>query len=215
MKKALIISGGDFAPGTYKTEDLQKYDYVIAADKGLEYARLLNIEPNIVIGDFDSLQDKNSFNTVEKSKVLTFPIEKDDTDTMLAIKHAIEKGFKHIAIICALGGRLDHTMANIQSIAYAAKFECMCEIFSEKEYLRILSSNIEHSVQLPKIDNCSLSLFSLSEKCTGVSISGAKYNVENATLTYDFPLGVSNTWKDDVVNVSIEEGVLLIIESHM
>lgn len=217
MKTALIISGGEYSS---LPENL-KYDICIACDKGLSYAREYGIVPDVAIGDFDSLDcpginnrdtllNSASLNTAA-SKVLTYPIEKDDTDTMLAVKYAIEQGFDNVIIICALGKRLDHTIANVQTLAYATTHGVNAEIISDTERISILTT----SVLLPKISDTSLSLFALSDQVEGLTIKGAKYEVEDVVLTNSFPLGVSNTWKEDSVKISIKKGLLLIVQSSL
>lgn len=206
MKTALIISGGEFSELPF---DLQ-YDICIACDKGYRYAREMGIVPDIILGDFDSLEKPKEDNEIP---VITYPVEKDDTDTMLAIKKALELGYKNITISCALGQRLDHTFANIQSAGYVASKGGTCEIISEKEYIRTLVGG--ESINIPKKDNHSLSLFALSDKCDGLTISGAKYNVDNVTLSNTFPLGCSNAWKNDEVTISLVHGILIIVESSM
>ena len=122
MKTALIVSGGDFS-----SPDLDlKYDILIACDKGYGYAKNMRLTPDVVIGDFDSFTG-----VIDPDiKVLRYPIEKDDTDTMLAVKYALNEGCDRIVICSALGGRMDHTIANIQSMAYAASHGALCEIMS-------------------------------------------------------------------------------------
>ena len=143
---------------------------------------------------------------------MTFPKEKDDTDTMLAVKYALERGFRHLIIICGLGGRLDHTFANLQTMAYAADKGALCELYSENEYIRTFSGG---SLSLPRREDYSLSLFSLTDECRNLSIKGATYEISSFNLTNSFPLGVSNSWKDDVVEITMDKGLLLIIESKL
>ena len=206
MKTCLIISGGDFAP---LAESLE-YDFVIACDHGYDHALKLGIVPNLILGDFDSCAFDKEF--VTDIPIETYPVCKDDTDTMLAIKKALALGYRNIVIICALGSRFDHSLANIQSMAYVAEHGGTCELFGKGEHLKTLSCG---SVKLPYKENYSLSLFSLTDKCEGVTISGSEYDCENVTLTNTFPLGVSNKWKEDVVTVSVMSGILLTVESYM
>lgn len=206
MKKLLIISGGEYSP----LPENFSYDMCIACDKGLAYAQKMNIRPDIILGDFDSMDKPEGITDIP---VLTYPVEKDDTDTMLAIKKALDMGYKHIVISCALGKRLDHTLANIQSAGFVAEKGGVCEIISQNEYVRTLTGG--ESINIPKKTNHALSLFALSDKCDGLTISGAKYNVENVTVTNTFPLGCSNGWQDDEVIISLNHGILVIVESNM
>ncbi len=204
MGTCLIISGGDYSP----LPSFISYDYVIACDLGYEHSVRMGIKPDMMVSDFDSL-DREKFPS-DEIPLLEFPVRKDDSDTMLAIKHALKEGYGHIIIACALGGRLDHTIANIQSMAYVAEKGGICEIYGDKEYLRTFTGG---ELSLKKREGFSLSLFSISEKCSGVSITGSAYDCENVTMTNTFPLGISNYWVEDEVTVRMKDGIMLISES--
>ena len=206
MKTCLIISGGEFAP---LPENLE-YDYVIACDHGYDHALKLGITPSLIMGDFDSCNTVIS--AVRGIPVETFPVAKDDTDTMLAIKKAISLGYTHIILACALGSRFDHAMANIQSMAYAASHGCACELVGASDYLCTMTPGTR---SFPAKENASFSLFSLTDYCHGITISGSAYDCENVTLTASFPLGVSNKWKEPCITVSFAEGILLAVESSL
>jgi len=209
MKTALIISGGEYS----KTNIDISYDYVIACDKGALYADKMGIKPDLIIGDFDSFDgDINSkYSGIE---IETFPVMKDDTDTMLAIKRALAIGCKHIVIACALGGRMDHLISNIQSLSYIASCGATGEIVSENDRLRTLADT-EGAATLKKHEGFSLSIYALSDKCTGVSIRGALYEIEDAELTNTFPLGHGNSFVEDEVEISLKTGTILIVESRL
>jgi len=210
MKTALIVSGGEYSPVNMATIS---YDYCIACDSGAKYAAKLNIVPDVIIGDFDSYDGD-----VEKDfpgiSIVRYPVMKDDTDTMLAIKMAIGKGYTHIILLCALGNRLDHLMANIESLHYIASRGGKGEIYTEDEYIATIIPSYEPTI-ISKRPGFSLSLFSLTDICMGLSIRGTKYTTENITLTNSFPLGHGNSITDDKASVSIESGVLLVIESRI
>lgn len=202
MKTALIITGGEFSPPYFLTE----YDYVIACDKGYEYAQRLGIKPDIIIGDFDSIKKP-----VTDIKTVTHPIEKDDTDTMLAIKHALNEGYDHIILICALGGRTDHALSNIQSMHYVASHGALCEAFTKSEHLQA----VKGPFSLDVMSTDYFSLFSLTDCCSGVTIKNAKYEAVNITLNSDFPLGHGNSIKKGKENAQItfDSGVMLIVST--
>ena len=204
MGTCLIISGGDFSP----IPDNIHYDYVIACDHGYDHARTLKIKPDLVVGDFDSCDTQVS--DLGDIPVREFPSHKDDSDTMLAIRYALSAGYKHVIICCALGGRLDHTLANIQSMAFVASHGGECELVSTSEYLRTFTGGVLH---LPRKDGYSLSVYSLSDKCTNVSIYGSAYDIREATITNTLPLGLSNYWKNESVTLTMSDGILLIVES--
>lgn len=196
--KCVIISGGEFAENIC-TDNA----FVITCDKGYEYALRLGIEPDLFIGDFDSFHGKIS----ERTEILSLPIVKDDTDTLFAARYALDKGFDDISIYCALGGRLDHSFANIQTGAFIASKGSLAAVYGHDQELYFLSGG---SINLKQKDGYALSVFSISDKCTGVNISGAKYPLNDFTLINTFPLGVSNEWASDMISVSASTGILMV-----
>ena len=202
-ESCLIISGGDFSPF-----EVPAGAFVIACDRGYDYARSCGVRPDLVVGDFDSYSGE-----VEPGvPVQKLPVEKDDTDTMSALRYALNRGCREITLVCALGGRLDHLLANLQAAVFAAK---------QGAALRILGADTEiltlrcGTLRLPRKEGWSLSVFAAENRCWGVSISGAKYELQNAELTNDFPLGVSNEWVADDAEISVREGTLLIVLSRI
>ncbi len=200
MKKCLIITGGEYSP----IHDTDGYDMIIACDKGYEYARLDGIAVSVIIGDLDSYQG----NIPSNAPVIRLKPEKDDTDTMAAIKLAKEKGCTDIVLTCSLGGRADHLLANLQGGAYAISKGLSFSIIEDNCEIHFLSNG---ALSFPKKDDFSLSVFSLTDECRGVSLSGVKYPLEAATLTNRFPLGVSNEWLSDKATVSVGDGILAIM----
>lgn len=180
-------------------------DFVIAADGGLRNAAILGVKPDAVMGDMDSLAESE----VPKGAKL-FPVRKDDTDTMLAVKTGIEKGCKEFLFFGALGGRLDHAFANIQTLAFLLDQGCRGTLLDGRHLCTMvrngsitLNSPFQH-----------LSVFSYSDQCLGVSESGVSYTLSGAELTSSFPLGVSNhQLPGEKAVISVEEGTLLLILS--
>ena len=203
-KRCLIISGGDFAPFDQPEEDV----FVIACDRGYDYARRCGVRPDLVVSDFDSYSGE-----VESGiPVRHLPTEKDDTDTMSALRRALEAGCTEITLVCALGGRLDHSLANLQAAAFAAQRGASVRILSPDTEIQTLRNG---TLRLPRREGWSLSVFSAGEVCRGVCIRGAKYPLTDAELRWDFPLGVSNEWAAEEAEISVREGTLLIVECRM
>ena len=199
-----MISGGDYTP----VPDIQQDDYIVACDRGYSYCKKLGLKPDLMISDFDSFDGS----VAEDVPVLDFPSEKDDTDTMLAIRWALENRFDEIRLYCALGGRLDHTFANIQSLVFARKNGMRAGIYSPDEVVLALQNE---NISLPRREGWSLSIFAADTVCRGVTLRGTKYPLENASLTPAFPLGVSNQWTAPEAEISVQDGILLIIQSKM
>lgn len=201
--KCLIISGGEFdnyipAPA----------DYVIACDKGYEHALKLGISPDIVIGDLDSV----TVPIPQEMKTIALPTAKDDTDTSFAVKYAISLGYDDITLICALGGRVDHAYSNTQTLCAAARQGAAACILSTDTVIHAVCGS---SVSLKKRDGWAFSVFSATDTCSGVTITGAEYNVENIDMYNTYPIGQSNGWASDEARISCLEGTLLVIEAKI
>ena len=203
MSSCLIISGGDFSPFTVPAGA-----FVIACDRGYAYAQSCGVRPDLVVGDFDSYCGELDAGI----PVRKLPAEKDDTDTMSALRFALDKGYREITLVCALGGRLDHLLANLQAAVFAARQGAALRILGTDTEILTLRSG---TLRLPRKEGWSLSVFAAEDRCRGVSISGAKYELHDAELTNDFPLGVSNEWAAPMAEISLREGTMLIVQSHI
>ena len=200
----VIISGGEFCE---LPADLRAAEYVIACDRGWQYVEKLGLTPDLIVGDFDSVPVPDTDIAVER-----VPTRKDDTDTMLAVRRALEKGYRNIAICCALGGRLDHAFANIQSGAYIAAHGGRARLLGADTDILIFADTRE---KFPRRDGWSLSVFSLSDTCAGVTVRGTKYECEGVSLKNTFPLGVSNVWAAEEALVGVERGILMVMQSRL
>ncbi len=178
-------------------------DLIIAADAGYLHLEKLGIEPDILLGDFDSME------LPEDRQALIYPVRKDDTDTMLAVRLGFEKGYNEFVIYGGLGGeRTDHSIANIQSLGFIAEHGGRGTLVGDGEVFTLISdSEIVISSQEGKI----FSVFAFGGKAEGVTIEGSQYDVKNAELSPFFPLGVSNKFKETRVKIKVENGCLLII----
>ena len=203
MKRCAIISGGDRS----SLSGIEECSYVIACDKGYVYCKQANILPDLILGDFDSFTSQ----LPKEIKIIRLPVEKDDTDTHHAFRMAIEKGFDEIYLYCALGGRIDHTLANLNSAIFAADNNIDTKIIADKETIIVSSHNI---IRIKRKENCALSLFA-ADVCHGVSISGSLYDVEKIELNNRFPIGQSNGFVSDEVLISKEDGILIIVISSL
>jgi len=200
VSSCLIIAGGEFA----SLPAGLSFDYCIACDRGFEYMELLGRKPDLIVGDFDSA----SRMPVGDVPVVKLPAVKDDTDTMSAVKTALEKGFTDISIACAFGGRLDHTIANIQTAAFIRMHGARCRIYGKEAELTVIRNE---ELRLPRKADSYLSVFAFGGPCTGVSLSGTKYEITDACLEPTFPLGVSNEWAGDEAVIAVKEGMLAVV----
>lgn len=197
-----IVSGGEPGPLT----GIDRASMVIACDKGCLYLQQAGIRPGLFVGDFDSFPGP----LPGEIPVLDLPREKDDTDTMAAMRWALAHGYGEIYLYCALGGRLDHLLGNLQAGAFAVERGARVMILGARDTLYLLGSG---SLTLPPQPGRSLSLLSLSDRCTGVTIQGVKYPLVNAELTNRFPIGVSNEW-ESTAELSVQAGILAVLLSE-
>lgn len=206
MKRGLclIVSGGEYCA---LPEGLPGPDYVIACDRGWLHARRLGLVPDLIVGDFDSAPEPETDTPVARA-----PMEKDDTDTMLAARRALELGYRDILICCAFGGRLDHTLANLQAAAFLVARGARARLAGTDTDALAFTGRTE---RFPRRDGWSLSVFALSDHCAGVTVRGTKFECENACLTNTFPLGVSNVWAAETAEVSAGRGILLVVQSRL
>ena len=177
-------------------------DFVIAADGGLAHVKKLGLVPNGILGDFDSLGYTPKDSTV-------FPVEKDDTDAMLAVRKGLELGYREFILYGSLDGpRLDHTVANFQTLQFLSDHGAYGYLIG-KDYMvtTLKDGTLRFSADCTGI----FSVFCMGKDAEGVTIQGGKYPAENVTLSAGFPLGVSNHFEGNEVTISVEKGSLLIL----
>lgn len=184
-------------------------DYVIAADRGFVHLRSIGIEPDCIIGDFDSLLPGE----VIPPDAIVHPAEKDDTDAALALRHALSLGFTRIIMAGGIGERIDHTLANLQLMRFAAARGAELIIQTSDERLVLLRPG-DYTIA-PFDEPRLLSLLAFSPRVENLTIRGAAYEAEDVTLTDDFPLGVSNsTLSGRPTRISFSAGLLLMIRRN-
>lgn len=204
MAKCIIVGAGEFCKDFLTIEEM---DYVIAADGGYEYLRELGITPHMWIGDMDSTKISTDGLDENITEIIRLPREKDDTDTLAAIRIGIEKGYTEFVLHGMLGGRVDHTFANISCLQFLKKHGCKGILYGRDTMLLLLKDEkISFSDSLWGM----VSAFALGDSAQGVTEQGLLYEIENATLTPDFPIGVSNELIGKESMISVEKGMLLV-----
>lgn len=179
-------------------------DYAICADKGYEFALENKIIPDLIVGDFDSANEPKGMD----SRVIKLPVKKDDTDLNFAVKEGIKLGYNDFILTGVTGGRLDQTYASITTLNFIVSSGFKGAILDKNSKIYIVKDRCE--ILKPEYD-CYFSVFPFEGAAKGVSIFGAEYELENATLKNDFPIGVSNAFKNEKVTVSVEKGTLLLM----
>ena len=199
MGKCIIFCAGGFDG---LISPIEKEDYILAADGGYRHVQKLGVTPNGVLGDFDSL------GFVPKDAEV-FPVEKDDTDAMLAVRHGLELGYKTFFLYGALeGSRLDHTMANFQTLQFLADRGAAGYLIGKEQIVTVIKNGSLSF--LPGAEGI-FSVFCMGAEAEGVTIQGVKYPLDNGSLTAGFPLGVSNRFLGSAAEVSVQKGSLLVM----
>lgn len=201
MKRCFIFAAGTFfglrerpAPG----------DFVIAADAGYLVCQKAGVVPDLLLGDFDSMEQPADFANIHRS-----PVEKDDTDTMLAVKTALEQGCDTVYIYGGTGGkRLDHTLANLQTLLFLRRHGARGWLYDDDFVWTAIENE---SLTVKKTVEWGLfSAFCLGDRAEGIDETGFQYPLKNAVLTPDFPVGVSNHILEEQATVTVRRGALAV-----
>lgn len=177
-------------------------DLLIAADGGLRHCEKLDISPDVILGDFDSLG-------YVPAGAAVYPVEKDDTDAMLAVRLGLQRGFREFILYGALDGpRLDHTVANFQTLQFLADRGASGYLVGRDHMVTVLKDG---ALRFPATAEGIVSVFCLGADAEGVTLRGLQYGLENSTLTAGFPLGVSNHFVGEDSEIAVKNGSLLII----
>lgn len=208
MAKCILMCAGDYVPLEIEKNE---GDILIAVDNGFKYCLNQSLRPDYVLGDFDSL-DSNYQELVDdmpQDYCIRLPKEKDDTDTIAAVKLGLQLGYKSFHIYGALGGkRMEHTIANLQTLLYIKNHGANGYLLDETSMTMVLQNE---KATLNEKGPGYLSLFAMGGMAKGVSIQGMKYNLDHADICSDFPIGISNEFVGECPIIEVEKGALLVI----
>ena len=207
---AAIVSGGTAPSEKLFRSYLEKVDFVIAADKGSECLYHYGIVPDLLLGDFDSVKKEILDNVkLQIKEVLEFPPEKDYTDTEIAIIEAIKRGAKKIYLFGAIGSRMDHTLGNIGLLLTTKKRGATLEIIDDNNRLYLGEKKMKLFGEYGE----NISFHALCDEVKSFQIRGAKYNLEPYDISLLDPRAICNEFVDTPIEISYEDGELLILHS--
>ena len=204
-KTCLIITG---APKCHIPMAVKSAEYIIACDQGYGHAVNAGIVPDLVVGDFDSWPGPIAAGI----DVIRANPAKDDTDTLMAVRAAMERGYSDLIICGALGGRIDHELANVSLCGFAAERGMKCTLIDQHHQIFAFQNGTR---RISRGRWTKISVFAMDRKVRGVTFSGLRYPLVDAELTNTFPLGVSNEFIADKAEITVKEGMLLIILSDL
>ncbi len=202
MKRCVIVGGADIYNYEYIKHCLQNDDFFVFCDSGLKHLEPLQVKPNLIVGDFDS--HDNPHLDVE---TIVLPCEKDDTDTVFAMKEALKRGYEEFLLIGVIGARLDHTLGNVSILLYLDALGKNGKIIDDYSEMEIVSKEpvyIEDSYAF-------FSLLNITGTAKDITIENAKYPLNNAEITCEFQYGISNeVLSGKIAKITIGEGRLLL-----
>ena len=203
MRRCVIVGGAEIRTYDRVRQYFQPDDFFIYCDCGLRHQKALGAEPDLIVGDFDSHEKPET-----DRETIVLPVEKDDTDMMLAVKRGLERGETLFHLYGGMGGqRTDHTVANLQALLYLADHGAEGWLHGRGERWTAIRDG---SIVFPARPEGILSVFCVGPDAEGVTIRGAQYPLEGATLTASVPLGVSNHFIGQDIMVEVTHGSLLL-----
>lgn len=207
----IIFTNGEYRNKKFYENYLKesKIDYIICADGGANFAKEINVVPNIILGDMDSIT-KETAAFYKDINVKTFSARKDETDTELAIIHAIEIGAKKVTLLGALGSRMDHSLGNIYLLKRIVNEGIVGEIINENNLIRLIIQNEVFRIPVGK----TVSLLPIGGDVEGINISGFEYPIIDGRMTMERPYGISNVTSAESQQISFEKGMFLMILSN-
>ncbi len=199
----LIVASGNNKSDRRLQQYVTEADYIIAADGGYDHLLRLGIEPDILVGDFDSLKNEPA----DFMRKVKLPCEKDETDSLYALRFAFSKGAKKIVLYGGIGSRFDHSYANVCLLQQAMVREIPMVLTDGETELYLTDSSLTLEKQVGTV----VSVYAFGEVCEGVTLRGVKYPLEGYTLEPFDILGTSNEFASPKAEFSVMRGNLLII----
>lgn len=204
MKRCVIVGGADIGSYGFIRENLRADDFVVFCDSGLKHLERLQVKPDLIVGDFDSHENPHL-----DAETIVLPCEKDDTDTVYAVKEAVRRGFSDFLLVGVVGARLDHTLGNVSILLYLdslGKKGTIIDDYSEMEIVSDRPVSVSGRYAF-------FSLLNITGRAKGVTITGAKYPLSGAEISCEYQYGISNeVLPGETAAVSVADGKLLLVK---
>ena len=204
MQRCVIVGGAGIHEYQRIRDSLRRDDWFVYCDGGLKHVQELSRKPDLIVGDFDSHEKPET-----DTETIVLPCEKDDTDTVYAVKEAVKRGFREFLLIGVVGERFDHTFGNISLLLYLDSLGIPACILDDYSEMRIISREMAEV----KGDCSWFSLLNISGTAKGITIRGAKYPLTDGEITSEYQFGVSNeVLPGETACISVREGRLLLVK---
>ena len=206
MRRCVIVGGADISTYDRINSIITSEDYVIFCDSGLKHMQKLAVKPSLIVGDFDSHE-----NPQLDIETIVLPCEKDDTDTVFAVKEAIRRGYTDFLLIGVIGARLDHTLGNVYILEYLDELGLKGKIIDDYSEMALVSREPAYIEDLYAF----FSLINITGIAKGITIENAKYPLKDGEITCGYQYGISNeVISGKIAKVSIQDGKLLLIKNY-
>lgn len=204
MDRCVIIGGADICNYSFVRSSLRPNDFFVFCDSGLKHMEALGVSPSLIVGDFDSHDDPHM-----DVETIVLPCEKDDTDTVYAVKEAVKRGFDDFLLIGVVGARLDHTLGNVSILLYLHGLRKKASIIDDYSEMEIVGQK----PVLISDEYAFFSLLNISSVARGITITGAKYPLTDGEITCEYQYGVSNeVLPGQTAHVVVKNGRLLLVK---
>ena len=204
MQRCVIVGGAGIHQYQRIRDSLRRDDWFVYCDGGLKHIQELGREPDLIVGDFDSHEQPET-----DTETIVLPREKDDTDTVYAVKEAVRRGFQEFLLIGVTGERFDHTFGNVSVLLYLDSLGIPACILDDYSEMRIISRETAEV----KGDCSWFSLLNISGTAKGITIRGAKYPLTDGEITSEYQYGISNeVLPGETACISVREGRLLLVK---
>lgn len=209
--EVVVVANGEIININFLKYVLKNSDHIICADGAAKYLMDLNIYPDLLIGDLDSINEK-TLKWVEKNniKIQRFPVKKDMTDTELAVESALKQNPNKITIIGAIGSRLDHSLGNIMLLYKIHKLGIDAAVVNEINYITIVSDVLKMKCRIGEI----ISIIPVGGDARGVTLEGLKYPLNDHNIKMGSSLGISNKSVSEEIIISVKDGILLVVKIY-
>lgn len=206
MRRCVIIGGAEIGNYDVVRSELREDDFCIFCDSGLKHMAALDVSPDLIVGDFDS--HPNPGLAVE---TIVLPCEKDDTDTVYAVKEAVKRGYEEFLLTGVIGGRLDHSLGNVSILIYLHSLGLKASIIDDYSHMQIVSKEPVYIAD----SYAFFSLLNITGTARGITIENAKYPLQDGEITCEYQYGISNeVLPGRKASVSVRDGMLLLIKDH-
>lgn len=204
MPRCVIVAGGEISDYAHVRSYLKADDFVVYCDCGLRHLEQLNAKADLVVGDFDSHEKP-----ADDIPMIVLPKEKDDTDSLYAIKECLRRGYDDFLLVGMLGGRVDHSIGNLYALLFLHQKGCRAMLVTDTQEMQMVGSEVCY------VEDCRyFSLLNISGCAKGVTVCNAAYPLKDAEITSAFQYGISNeVLPGKMAEVSVQEGCLLLIRT--